>query len=447
MSITMKHVLRSLKSVSSLALSGALHRQLILLLTFTFVFCMDGHAQKGGGGGGGKGGGKGRSEPVGPLLPEDFQNLNVEERMLLAELSVRAAAWITGGSFQNQSPQQVAPFFGHDSDLQEEDSQRGGKENKNEDRDPPAKKNDPLATLRDSIEVTPGLLLATVLTQTQKDLLARGLDERAKRLPDYSSKHGEITSMLSAVRGQGAAAGAAWNLQKLRTAGAEVGRAEVNVALVEARVMTALLGSLEPAQNAIWRKLQRSGLERLDEPELKKLSVARQGLTEEAIVLLERAAVWSDKDRRELVSSPLSFIGDYFGDLSDMQQQKQRGGGKNQREDAEKRMGVVGAFLNMLDRDQRHLMLDLVKAYARLVSDYQGRHAQIASAMLSIRHGAKVDMPALGSSAGELGALEVQIASEQAAVFLKLAASMAPQRRDELASAGEEAVRQSQKKR
>jgi hypothetical protein len=367
--------------------------------------------------------------------------------MLLAELSVRAAAWITGGSFQNQSPEQIAPFFGHASDPLEDESQRGGKEKNKEERDPPAKKNDPLATLRDSIEVTPGLLLAAVLNQTQKDLLARGLDERAKRLPDYSSKHGEITRMLSAVRGQGAAAGAAWNLQKLRTAGAEIGRAEANVALVEARVMTALLGSLEPAQNAIWRKLQQSGLERLDEPELKQIAAARQGLNEEAIVLLERAAAWSGKDRRELTSSPLSFIGDYFGDLSGMQQQKQRGGGKNSKEDAEKRMGVVGAFLNMLDRDQRHLMLDLMKAYARLVSDYQARHAQIASAMLSIRNGAKVEMPALGISAGELGALEVQMASEQAAVFLKLATSLAPQRRDELASAGEEAVRQAQKKR
>lgn len=420
--------------------------QLTLLLALIFTTCLDCHAQKGGGGG--KGGGK-NNGPTGPLLPEDYQHLSIEEKSVLAELSLRAVAWLTNGSFSQQAPEQIAPFFGHANDPQEDEAEKGGKgmgKGKNkEERDPPTKTNDPLAALRDSIEVTPGLLLAVLLDQKQKDLMLRGLDERAKRLPDYASRHGEITSMLTAVRGQGAAAGAAWNLQKLRTTGAEIGRAEANVALIEARVISALLASLTPAQKTLWRRLQLNGLERLDEPELKQLAAARQGFDENAIALLERAAVWSAKDRRDVVSSPLSFIGDYFGDLSDLQPQK-RGGGKKPKEDDEKRMGVIGAFLNTLNHDQRRLMLDLVKDYARLVSDYQSRHAQIASAMLSIRSGAKVALASLGSSAGELGALEVQMAAEQGAAFLKLSVSMPPQQRQELASAGEEAARQAQKR-
>ena len=65
-----------------------------------------------------------------PLLPEDFPEYQ-PWRNAARKLSRARGTWITGGSFQNQSPQQVAPFFGHDSsDLQEEDSQRGAKENK-----------------------------------------------------------------------------------------------------------------------------------------------------------------------------------------------------------------------------------------------------------------------------------------------------------------------------
>lgn len=422
-----------------------------MISAVVILSCLNVHAQKGGGGGGkgggggGKGGGKGAAESSGPILPEDYQQLDLEEKLLLAELSTRAVAWLTNRNFSTQSAEQTAPFFGHASDPEQGDK-KGGKGDKEEDREPPDKKNDPLDALRDSLQLTPGLMLACVLTQAQQDLLARGLDARANALPAYANKHAEVASMLAAVRGQGAAAGAGWNLQKLRSVGAEIGRAEAHVALVEARVMSVLLESLEPVQKAQWRKIQQAELESLDEPELKQLARVSQALGEESLALLERAAVWSDKDRRDVVVSPVAFVGDYFGDLTELQPRKQGGGGKKPKGDDEKRMGVIGAFLNMLDRDQRHHLLDLVKSQSRLIDDYQSRHAQIASAMLSIRHGAKLELPALASSAGELGALEAQMAAEQGAAFLKIASTLAPAQVTELARAAEDAARQSQKK-
>ena len=133
---------------------------------------------------------------------------------------------------------------------------------------PPAE-NDPLATLRDSIEVTPGLLLATVLTQTQKDLLA-GAGQACEAPPGLQQQtRRDHQHAVPLVRGQHAAAGAAWNLQKPRTAGAEVGRAELNAwPLVEARGVMTHCSDRWSLRKMPWRSSSKKRTGRLGEPEL-----------------------------------------------------------------------------------------------------------------------------------------------------------------------------------